>query len=403
MSYRLESRTDTGRERGANPLTTQPSSLPGSTDSAAEVLQLRLQAQGLLNRALEVENTTLRDELDHLRRHIQTQDPPVGDQPVRHQLAQRPLAERIGLTGQYPPPVLIVSGRGRPFTPRAGPLVQPTITAQSAGVHPRFLPLGENFQEGGTGGPAFSRPQEWPDAINRNPSARPRGIRRWGHHPVNLDDLHVYTQIGQIVYGGNRPPGRRDPVDSRRQWKAIEAAFFRETVLIILRPHLFTEMRGQLTFIQSTPLRQPFLANVEDPTQLATRDVVQHLVQSGITDSWIRLDTVIGFARSYLRDWARHQMEVNATTELGQLFRDLYPRGIINQNDRQFVEDAATAQDEMWEGTTREVTMGEDNGHDNDDVPSLESVTPSTPSPPPGIPRDETPFDEKLDWGEDEL
>jgi len=41
----------------------------------------------------------------------------------------------------------------------------------------------------------------------------------------------------------------------------------------------------------------------------------------------------------------------------------------------------------MWEGTTVEITMGEDS---NNEIPLLELITPSTPSPLPGIPRDET-------------
>ena len=400
MSYRREFPTDTGLGGGANPSWTYTHLVPGGADSTAEVLRLRLQGQELLTRALEVENATLHSEVNRLRECIQARNSLVRDQLDRHPPRQRPLSERIDPAGPQPLPNRVVSGRGRPFTPRTGPPLPPTVAVRPLDIHPRFLPLGENFQEGGTGGPRFSQPQEWPDAIANNPSARPRGVRHWGSHPVNLDDLHIHTQIGQMVYGGNRPPGRRDPVDSGRRWKAIEAAFFRETVAIILQPDLFLEARGQFAPNQPTPLRQPFLAYVEDPNQLVTRDVIQHLIQSGVTESWIKLDTVVGFARSYLRDWARHQTAgVIATTELGRLFRGLYPNGITNQDDPQFVEDAAMSQEKMQEGTPAEIAMEED----DDEMPPLESRSPSTVGPPMGSPRAQTPLDERLDWGDDEL
>jgi len=400
MSHRREFPTNASTGWGANPPTTFTHTSLGSTDGTAEVLRLRLQGQELLTRALEVENTALRGEVDRLRECIRIRGPLVGSQLDRHPVGQRSLAERIDWTEQHSPPNRMVGGRGRVFNPRPVPLLHPTVAVQPLDIHPRFLPLGENFQEGGTGGPRFSRPQEWPDAVDRNASVRPRGVRRWGAHPVNLDGLHVYTQIGQMVYGGNRPPGRRDPVDSRRQWKSIEAAFFRETVTIILQPHLFVEARGQLSPIETAPIRQPFLANVNDPTQLAVRDVVRHLVQSGVTESWIRLDTVVGFARSYLRDWARHHADLTTATELGRLFLTLYPNGIPNQKDHQFVEDAVTDREETWGGNIAEVAM---DGENNDEIPPLEPISPSTPSPPLGSPRAQTPFDERLDWGEDEL
>ena len=71
----------------------------------------------------------------------------------------------------------------------------------------------------------FTRPLDWPDTIQANPSVQPCGIRLWGSQLVNLDDLYAYTQLGQILYGGNRPPGHRDPVKPQRQWRVIEATF----------------------------------------------------------------------------------------------------------------------------------------------------------------------------------
>ena len=267
------------------------------------------------------------------------------------------------------------------------------MVVRPLGVHSRFLPLGTHFQEGGTGGPPFSRPQDWPDAIRKNPSMRPRGVRRWDTHTVNLNDLHVYVQLGQMVYGGNRPPGRYDPVEPQRNWKAIEAAFFRGAVLIILQLHLLTEIHGQLTADQRAPYKQPFLATVGDPNQLSTRDVAQHLIRSGATEPWVRLDMVTGYAHAYLRDWARRQPGSLLTTDLGRLFQALYPNGIEHQNDRHFIEDAA-AEEETWEESTPvEVPMDEE----DDDVPPLEPQTPTE-----GTPRIVTPEDERLDWGEDD-
>ena len=277
------------------------------------------------------------------------------------------------------------------------------------------------------GGPIFSRPQDWPDAIRENPSTRPHGIRRWGSQPVNLDDLHVYLQIGQIIYGGNRPPGRHDPVDPQCPWKAIEAAFFRGTVGIILEPGIFRSTYDQLTPERRAQYKQLFLEMAEDPNQLAPRDIIEHLARSGITESWFQRDTVTGYARSYLRDWARHQTRITPTTNLGRLFFILYPNDITHPEDRQFIEDATTGEeawgrnyqverpqdeqvemypDEMAEAPmddpvempTDEAPMEED--ETEDEVPPLEAVTPSTSE---GTRRTMTPEDEKLDWGEEEL
>ena len=294
---------------------------------------------------------------------------------------------------QLGPPQRIVTERGRGFPAQASPARPPTVSVQPVGIHPRFLPLGNNFQEGGTGGPMFSQPLDWAEAIRRNPSVRPRGVRRWGTHTVNLDDLHIHVQIGRMVYGGNRPPGRRDPIDSQRPWKAIEAAFFREVVAIVLQPHLFAENQSQLTPEQCTPDQQPFLAHVDDPNQLATRDVVQHLIQNGVTESWLQLDETIGFACAYLRDWARHQADINTTTNMGQLFLELYPNGIENQYDRQFIEDALTSQ-EVWRQVRVEAVT-----QDDDDVPPLEPASPSASSVLQGSERAPTPMDERVDWG----
>ena len=390
-----------GSEGGTNPFVTQNSSSPGSADGTAEVLRLRLQAQELLNRALEVENTTLRGEVDRLRERAQARDLLVGNQLHQRPVERCPLVERIDLAGRYPPPGRTVGGRGRMLPARAGPSLLPTVAVRPVDVHPRFLPLGENFQEGGTGGPAFSQPQDWPEAIDQNPSARPRGVRRWGTHPINLDDLHVYTQLGQMIYGGNRPPGRRDPVEPQRPWKTIEAAFFRGAVAIILRPHIFTDIHDQLTPDQRAQYRLPFLTAVGDPNHLATRDVVQHLIRSGANKAWIQLDTVVGYARSYLRDWARHQSEITTATDLGQLFLTLYPNGIDHQSDRYFVEDAQVEQ-ELWGGSILTQAPRDDEApmdDEDDDLPPLEPITLT----PPRSLRTVTPEDERLDWGEEDL
>ena len=105
----------------------------------------------------------------------------------------------------------------------------------------------------------------------------------------------------------------------------------------------------------------------------------------------MKLNIVVGFARLYLHDWAQHQTtRVIATTKLGQLFQGLYPNGIINQDNPQFVEDAAMSQEKVREGTLAEVATEED----NDETPQLESRSPSTTSPPLGSPRAQTPLEE---------
>ena len=361
---------------GDNPFDDFTRVIPGNADDAANVLRLRLRGQAFLSRALELENQLLR----------RAGGPDLG--------GRRPLANRIDWSSHQPPAHTVVHGRGEVVIAEPGLVLPPVVVVQPVGVHPRFLPLGANFQEGGTGGPLFTRPQDWPDAIRKNPSMRPRGVRQWGTHLVNLDDLHVYIQLGRIIYGGNRPPGRRDPIDPQCPWKAIEAAFFRETVAIILQPHDFTEICRRLTHNQRTPYQQPFLAAMEDPNQLDRRDVVEHLIRSGVIENWIRLDTVTRYAQSYLRDWARHQAEITTATTLGRLFLSLYPEGIPHQKDRHFIEDALTG--EAWE----ENGIVEEPMDEEDEVPPLE---PRTPSPAQEITRIVTPEDEKLDWGEDEL
>ena len=401
-----------------------------STDSTIDqALRLRLQGQALISQALEMENLRFQKEINDLRERMRGNDQPNGDYPVAASPysgttgRSRSLAERIDGASQLPSPRIAAYDRGRTFTSREDPALPPTVMVHPIDIHPRFLPLGSHFQEGGTGGPMFSRPQDWPDAVRENPSIRPRGIRQWGSQPVNLDDLHVYLRIGQVFYGGNRPPGRHDPVDPQRPWKAIEAAFFRGVVGIILEPGVFRSMYNGLTLDQRVQYRQPFLATVEDSNQLALVDIVEHMTRSGITESWFQRDTVMGYARSYLRDWARHQTRITPTTNMGRLFFVLYPGDISHPEDRQFIEDAARGeetwrnswpeayrdevvevyQDEMVEAPMDEpieTPMEEDEDGNEDEVPPLESVTPSTSE---GTRRIMTPEDEKLDWGEEEL
>ena len=156
---------------------------------------------------------------------------------------------------------------------------------------------------------------------------------------------------------------------------------------------------------------EPFLAAVEDPNLLPPSTIVEHLVQSGIIESWLQLDTVTRYARSYIRDGARHQTRITPTNNLGRLFFVLYPDDIPHPEDNQFVKDAAREEetweedkqeeryaDEQGETLTEEQPMDEDEG--DDEVPPLESVTPSTSE---GTRRTMTPEDERLDWGEEEL
>ena len=252
-----------GRGRGATPSTQNPfESADGTTD---QVLRLRLQGQVFLGRALEMENLMYQGEINDLRERIAQCGQPNEGQSIAapphpgSTTRSRSLAERIEGALQESPARTAGDNRGRTVMAREDVPLPPTVAVHPVDIHPRFLPLGNHFQEGGTGGPMFSRPQDWPDAVHENPSIRPRGVRRWGSQPVSLDDLNVYLSIGRIFYGGNRPPGRHDPVDQQRPWKSIEAAFFRGTVGIILEPGIFRRMYEQLTPDQRVPYKQPFL------------------------------------------------------------------------------------------------------------------------------------------------
>ena len=119
---------------------------------------------------------------------------------------------------------------------------------------------------------------------------------------------------------------------------------------------------------------------------------MQHLVRMGVSKNWLQLDTVVGYTRSYLRDWVCHQPEITTDMEMGELFLLLYPEGIPHQNDRRFVEDATA--EETWTGeVVVEVHIDKE-----DEPPPLEPQNPSQ-----GTPRTTTPDDKRLDWGEDDL
>ena len=62
--------------------------------------------------------------------------------------------------------------------------------------------------------------------------------------------------------------------------------------------------------------------HIRPETEPLTKDVVRYLIRSGVTRSWIRRDTVIGFTGVRLRDW--HQTGITNTVRMGQLFLGLY-------------------------------------------------------------------------------
>ena len=189
-----------GIGRGVTPSTQPPIESAGSTTD--QVLRLRLQSQVFLSRALELEKFMAQEELNDLRERVRRDNQPNEEHPVvvppypENTGRSRSLAERIDSAPRQTPSYVIVDDHGRRVTIREDPSLPPTVVVHPVDIHPRFLPLGSHFQEGGTGGPMFSRPQDWPEAIHENPATRPRGIRRWGSQPVNLDDLHVYLRLG---------------------------------------------------------------------------------------------------------------------------------------------------------------------------------------------------------------
>ena len=225
-------------------------------------------------------------------------------------------------------------------------------------LHSQFLPLRTHFQEGGTGGLIFSRPQDWPSVIHENTSAQPHRIRRWGPQPVHLDDLHIHLLIGQIIYGGNQPPSQHDPVDPQCPQKAIEAAFFQGTVGIVLEPGTFCMTYDRLTVNQQVLYMQSFPAVVEDPNQLAHRGIVEYLARSGVTESWFQHDIIMGYTRSYLRDWARHQTRLTPAANKGRLLFILYPGDISHLEDCYFIEDAMRGE-KPWENNQPETPQDE--------------------------------------------
>ena len=170
---------------GDNPFNDFTRVIFGNVDDAANVLCLCLQGQAFLSRALELENQLL---------HC-AGGPDLG--------SQHPLVNRIDWSSYQPPVHTVVHGHGEVVAVKPSLVLPLVVAVQPVGVHLHFLPLGANFQEGGTGGPLFTRPQDWPDAIQKNPSMRSHRVRQWGTHLVNLDDLHVYIQLSRIIYGGN--------------------------------------------------------------------------------------------------------------------------------------------------------------------------------------------------------
>lgn len=395
----------------------------GAEATTDKILRLRLEGQVLISQALEMENRMMQDELAQLQEQSHARRPAEDwvtfEIPrLSHTEPARPLAERIDWTQSRPPPHCVTNTQGRVITIRQDRSTPPTVITQPDDIHPHFLPLGTRFQEGGTGNPVFSRIQDWPDAIHQNPSVRPCGVRKWGNRLVNVDDLAISLAIGKAIYGGNRPPGRQDPVEPKRPWKLIEVAFYRGTVALILQPHLFDELGGQLTQSQRTPTQQLFLTAVENPNLLPLAAIAEHLIRSEITEERIRSNEIQGFARSYLRSWARRQPNLTADTELGWLFSSYYPAGIPRQEDKEFIEDAALPEvawetrhieepmeeehdSQMEEGAGEPMSKwGSSQGDNRRDNPERLPVTTGTSRPAPKVSRTEVSDEEKLDWGD---
>ena len=150
--------------------------LNSSAEGAADVLCLRLQGQVILNRAMEMEYTLYRQQVNRLLGRVRTGETPVaiqddvngGGQTDESGGGQQPLVERIGLSEHQPPSHRADSVGGIDVAGR-----QPTaVDVRLTGFHPRFLPLRLKSQKGG-GGPWFSRPQDWTDTIHKNPAMRP--------------------------------------------------------------------------------------------------------------------------------------------------------------------------------------------------------------------------------------
>ena len=114
-----------------------------------------------------------------------------------------------------------------------------------------------------------------------------------------------------MLYDGNCPPGRSDR-GGHQGCILLRNGRYRSPLL-----HIFTGICDQLTLAQYPPCRESFLATVEDLNQLDPKDLVQHPAQTWTIESWSRLEMVMGYARSYLRDCARHQSEITPATARG--------------------------------------------------------------------------------------
>ena len=141
-----------GMGRGASPSTQAPIESADSTTDRA--LRLRLQSQIFLSQALEMENRMAQEELSDLRERVRRHNRLSGEHSVvvsPHPGQSRSLAERIDSAPQQTPSRVVVDNRGRVATAREDPSLPPTVAVRPVDIHPRFLPLGTHFQEGGDG------------------------------------------------------------------------------------------------------------------------------------------------------------------------------------------------------------------------------------------------------------
>ena len=292
---RYTQQSSSNKEGGANPFRDRTCSLRRSVNGTVETLLFHLQGHVILSRALNTENLLVQGEMNcYLREQVHTGGPPVGNQPI---------TEQTDWSQHRTPHHCIIDDRGRAVTTGTNASSSQSVIVCPIGVRTRFLPLGNFFQEGETCGSVLPRLQGWPDAIDKDPSARPCGVRRWVAYLISLNHLFVYTQTGQILYGGNRPPDHRDPLHPQQWWRATKAAFFHGMIAIILRLRLFDEISSQLALDQRAPCGEPPLVSVEDPNHLNPKDPVQRFVRTGTVNSWLRLDTVIRYGQPHLHDW----------------------------------------------------------------------------------------------------
>ena len=104
-----------------------------------------------------MENFRAQEEINDLRERVRHNNQLYGEHPVAvppypgNTGQSRSLAERIDDAPRQTPLRIVTDNHGRVVTIRENSSLPPTVVVRPINIHPRFLPLGSHFQEGGDG------------------------------------------------------------------------------------------------------------------------------------------------------------------------------------------------------------------------------------------------------------